>query len=89
MDLFASWIILGTVVGVILYFVDLGGTKQPFFSSILWGILGAITGGVFAHYALSVELSDIHLSPLIVVLIGSSFIAAIPKKKKGDTNFPK
>lgn len=68
------WVILGAGLGIVGHFVDASRAKGGLIGSILFGIAGALSGGVTALYLFGTGFSTLDVWTLILALSGGLLV---------------
>ncbi|MDO8429002.1 MAG: GlsB/YeaQ/YmgE family stress response membrane protein [Candidatus Daviesbacteria bacterium] len=66
-----TWIIFGTVTGIIANFLDPSPDQGGAIGSIILGILGGVLGGFLASLIFGIGISGFNISSFIIAITGS------------------
>jgi uncharacterized membrane protein YeaQ/YmgE (transglycosylase-associated protein family) len=71
-----SWIIVGSVVGLVLTAMDKGKVKGGLSTTLTLGVLGAIAAGILASVMFRINPRDFEPMPLLIAA-GGALLAVI------------
>jgi uncharacterized membrane protein YeaQ/YmgE (transglycosylase-associated protein family) len=74
-----SWIIFGTIVGIVANAIDPTPNRNGVFGSIMLGIVGALVGGFLANLMLGITVTGFNVTSFLVAIAGSLLLLFIGK----------
>lgn len=74
-----SWLLFGTIVGIVANAIDPAPNKGGMLGSVLLGIVGAVVGGFLANTILGVSITGFNVTSFIVAIAGSLLLLFVGK----------
>lgn len=65
------WILFGGFIGLIANTIDPSPNRSGIINSIIWGILGAVLGGLFANVLFGVSTETFSFASFLIAIAGS------------------
>jgi uncharacterized membrane protein YeaQ/YmgE (transglycosylase-associated protein family) len=69
-----SWIVFGSVAGILANIIDPAPSKGGLLGAIVLGILGAMLGGLLSGVVFGVNISGFNLQSLVIAVLGSMLL---------------
>lgn len=76
---FLSWVLFGLITGIIANMLDTRPREGSVFIAMLFGVGGALLGGLLANYFFHVSLSGFNLTAFLIAVIGSLAVLALSR----------
>lgn len=74
-----SWLIFGTIVGIITNAIDPAPNRGGLLGSIFLGIVGAVVGGFLANLIFGINITGFNVTSFLVAIAGSLLLLFIGK----------
>jgi uncharacterized membrane protein YeaQ/YmgE (transglycosylase-associated protein family) len=76
---FLSWILFGLITGIIANMLDARPKEGSIFIAMLFGVGGALLGGLVANYFFHVSLSGFNLTAFLIAVVGSLAVLVLSR----------
>lgn len=77
-----SWLIFGTIVGIVANAIDPAPHKGGILGSILLGMVGALVGGFIANLIFGINVTGFNVTSFLVAIAGSLLLLFVGKAMK-------
>lgn len=74
-----SWIIFGTIVGIVANAIDPAPNRGGILGPILLGIVGALVGGFLANLVFGIAVTGFNVTSFLVAIAGSLLLLFVGK----------
>lgn len=74
-----SWLIFGTIVGIVANAIDPTPNRGGVLGSVLLGIVGAMVGGFLANLVFGINITGFNVTSFLVAIGGSLLLLFVGK----------